>query len=193
MPVHSSVIIQDPRPKFIQSPLSFISGMGQWACRIPFCLSRSPNLSLWSDATMQPIDWRNGRSNTCRHPNDTQLKDILIVNGSSTIVCKIHRVKFGRQYIASMYNYLHAKGSRSFSFRATSINGIWAINNVGPSHFSTFSRQFTPYTSIHKILIYVARLILHSLASWFSSIAMMHHKQLTLHWQHQSQQRKTVN
>ena len=38
MLLRSQLIIHDARPEIGDAPLTLISNMGQWACRLPFCI-----------------------------------------------------------------------------------------------------------------------------------------------------------
>jgi len=128
---------------------------------------------------MQPIDCRRGKSWNCWCSIDAHLKDILKVIGCLTIVHIMETVSLDRQFIVSMDNNFHPTASRPPSCWFTTVHSIWAMNDVGPSRFRGFGRQFPAYRSIHKLLTYMARLPHQSGSSSFSSISMTYDKQFS--------------
>ena len=153
MPLHSPVIIQDVRQEIVDALLTLISMTGQGACGLPFYLLSRLKLLLWMDATMQPCDCWIGMTINYWCSIDahfwTHLRDLLTVIGCSTISHKMHTAPIGSQYTVSMNWYLNPRSSRHLSFWATTIHGIYMINEVAASHFNAFGRQFTAYKSIH--------------------------------------------
>ena len=110
---------------------------------------------------------------------DSQLKDILTVIGCSTIVRIMKTVIIDCQYIVSMYNHLHSKASRHISFWSTTIHVICAMNDIGPSQFSTSGREYTAYRFMHSFLTSMAQLSPISISSSLSSISMTYLKQFS--------------
>jgi len=147
MPLHNPVIIQDARPEIVDAPLMLISMMGQGVCHLAFCLSKWPIHPVWMDVTMEPFDCWMGKTIYRWRSIDAQLwahlRDILSVTGCSTIVQKMHIVFVGSQHTVSMYYHLNPRSLRHLSFWATTLHIISMMNDVGPSRFSAFSRQFT--------------------------------------------------
>ena len=58
----SPVIIQDARPEIGDTPLTFISLMGQLACRLPFHIESWSLTPLLIAVTMEPIDCQNNQT-----------------------------------------------------------------------------------------------------------------------------------
>jgi len=142
MPLPSPVIIQDARPEIIDAPLTLISMMGQWPCRLPFCLLRWPILLVWMDVTMQPFDCWMGKTINRWHSVDAHLwahlRDEITVIGCSTIVQKMHTVGTGSQNTICMYHHFNPRSSRDLSFWGPTIHLICMMNDLGPSRFSAF-------------------------------------------------------
>jgi hypothetical protein len=153
MPLHSPVIILDVRPENVDALLTLISMTGQGACGCPFYLLRRRILLFGSDGTIQLGDCWMGTIINCWCSVDAHLwahlRDILTVIGSSTIVQKMHTVSIGSQYTVSIYSQLNPRSWRHFSFWATTIHGIYMINNIALSYFNAFGRQFMAWKSIH--------------------------------------------
>jgi hypothetical protein len=147
MPLHSQVNSQDVRPEIVHALLTLVSMTGQCSCGLPFSLLSRPILLLWMDATMQPSDcWIDMTMNHWRFIDAhlwAYLRDLLTVIGCSTIVQKIHTASIGSLFTDSMQFHLNPRSSRNLSFWATTIQVIYMINDVGPSCFNAFGRQFT--------------------------------------------------
>jgi hypothetical protein len=60
--LHSPVVILDWRPEIGDTPLTLISLIGQWACRLHFYIEIWPITPLWIDVTMQPFDCRQDKT-----------------------------------------------------------------------------------------------------------------------------------
>ena len=147
MPLHSPVIIQDVRPEMVDALLTLISMTGQYACGFQFSLLSRAILLLWMNTTMQPGDYKIDMTINRWRSVDAHLwaylKDLLTVIRCSKIVQKMRIASIGSQYTVSMEYHLNPRSSRNLSFWATTIYVIYMINDVGPSRFNSFCRQFT--------------------------------------------------
>jgi hypothetical protein len=59
---HSPVINHEARLEIGDTLLTFISTLGQQACRLPFYIESQPIPPLWIDVTMQPFDYRKDQT-----------------------------------------------------------------------------------------------------------------------------------
>lgn len=69
------------------------------------------------------------------------------------LYAKVYIVVMGSPYSVSMCTHLHPKALRPLNFWSTPRYSIWAIKDIGLSHFSAFGQQLTAYKSILYILI----------------------------------------
>ena len=76
------------RPKIIDTSLTFISRIGQWAFHFPFYLWIWLIQSLWKNGTMQPFDCQGCKTKNHWCFIDAHINDILTLIGWSTIVCQ---------------------------------------------------------------------------------------------------------
>jgi len=164
-----------PGPKLLTLQWHSLLGWGNECVGFLVTLKKQPLLPPWIVVTMQPFDCGKGKIKNCWRFVDAHLNDILTVIGCTTIARKMYIVFIDRQWISSMYNHLHPKGSRPLSFWATTKNDIWAMNDVASSRYSYFGRQLVAYWSIHHFWIYVAWLLHLSSSSSGSSISMISH------------------
>jgi len=101
----------------------------------------------------------------------------------TTIVCKMHAALIDSQCIVSMDNYFHPTALSPLSFWTTTIHFIEVMDDVSPSCFSAFSRQFMVYKSIHWVWTHIAGLPHHFFSTSFSFILITYDKIFSKWWQ----------
>jgi len=84
------------------------------------------------------------------------------------------------QHCISEYYHLHPGSLLHHNFWSTSIQGIWARNEMALLHSCAFGRQFVARRFFHLFWVNTARLRHRCSSSFFCSMSMTYHKQFQL-------------
>jgi len=163
--------------------LTLICTVRQPAFSFSFKVLKRPILSLCQDVTIWPFDCWKWKTMNHWHSVEADISHNLSVIVSSIIVVQMDICIIDNQYILSADYFEHPDASLPLTIWFTTTCVIWAIDDVAILCSSTCGRQFVACRSSHYFLINIAWVSHHSWCSYFSSISMTYHKQLSKSWQ----------